>query len=289
MQTVNDVIATEGRHIIVETTRVLLKAGSTNLGSLHSKPLNMLLNSLVLENFRKLENYRYACAVNNQYKLIGEIFELLIVHGGNPRCSDDHSCEAMIVFIAANVARFREEFREDSEELHLPFVLDPYDEMMNSLGVIFRSLMLSGADTFTDGYWNGCLSSHKIYCHNARPSCSMYEFAMQFTYIAGYSSQPGASNKLLHMILSAMSTNCMSKLRCLMVEIKLTYTEDNSRIIRNSTDIAIEWVESVDRPFSLHDLVRRSINQAMSCRSLLVSSNLPIPALLKPYVFLNDN
>jgi len=73
----------EDRYMIIETTRMLLAAGSRTDGPVYKEPLDFLVKILL-----SITTYRYflhLSRLNNHYLLIVKLFQLLLTHGAKAR------------------------------------------------------------------------------------------------------------------------------------------------------------------------------------------------------------
>jgi len=77
----------------------------------------------------------------------------------------------------------------------IPGNSDPYNDMMDCLGEVFRYFVLAEPDRLAD---------------EIRLDANYNFFIRFFILVAGYSSQPGHSKKLLIAILHAMNASCVN-------------------------------------------------------------------------------
>jgi len=157
--------------------------------------------------------------------------------------------------------------------MHIPGDMDPYDEMMDSLGDMVRCIVFARADHVTKEL-------------QSRMSCKDDTFRKSFIVIAGYSSQPGRSKKLLRALLSAFNANTVNRLKRVLSERQGLMDNSTPDSLRTCTDAALEYIEQKGTPFSLQRLSRLAIRRAMLTGTLnnesLASGILPVH--LKEYV-----
>jgi len=279
------VIDTGYQNIMVETVEILLEAGARpNMPDIHkaSGPLDILLAPLYfyqsaappgylvpvyVKNLLLLRELPYACAVNSYFKLVAELTRLLLIRRADPSRSQLYR---IAMSVASDVVKIRENLDQEPDNL------DPYDEIIDSCGNIFRYLMLAGADRFSDEYWDKI--SYDI------------DHVSSFVCIAGYSLSSGRSKKLTNMILSALDATNINELRLQVHRFQLVMKGYNPENVSYYIDSAMKWIQCVQLPLSLQDLASRAINRAMSSRSLLDigASSLDIPCHLKPYILLQS-
>jgi len=87
-----------------------------------------------------------------------------------------------------------------------------------------------------------------------------------FIAIAGYSSQPGCSNKLLRVLLSVLNANTVIILRRELRQIHhaMDTTPSIPDKLRAFTKVALECVEKIQAPFSLEALARLQIRRGLA-------------------------
>jgi len=132
---VPDRLATELRQI-VEITQMLITAGSESIAESNKSKLSklrLLMSTTVVADQRALFKYKRACMYRNQFKLRVELIELLIKH---------ESCRMGSTILRAAVAIAN--IRLKITGIPRPGV-NPRDEMIDSLGSIFRFFVLACA------------------------------------------------------------------------------------------------------------------------------------------------
>jgi len=127
--------------------------------------------------------------------------------------------------------------------------------------------MLSAADSMTDEYWSRFIDDKK--------------FVAKFILLAGYSIKFSRSKKLLDMIPNSLGTSNVKRLKRRLSKRKLVTTEADSLKL---WQYVVSALKKIELPRSLQDLSRRTINRAMSNRSLLGCTALGLPVHLEAYV-----
>jgi len=171
--------------MFVETANILLEKvsdirikdpnGSTYIELLIKSTIVVYLVNLVFE---------VACKYRNQLQIIVALTKLLVKYD---------PCRIHLVLRAAKILLEACEMYES-----ISFTFNPYREGMEMLGNIFRYIMLAHADRLAIELQD---RMNRIFDSSIMESSIMESFI----YIAGYSSKPGRSKKLLRIILSAMN------------------------------------------------------------------------------------
>jgi len=130
--------------------------------------------------------FEVSCKYRNELQIIVGLTKLLVKY---------EPCNIHLVLQAAKILL---EACEMYESISLTF--NQYREGMEMLEDIFRYIVLAQADRLErmSGVFNNSMDA--------------------FIYIAGYSSKPGLSKKLLRMILSTMNANTVNRFRCMLSE-----------------------------------------------------------------------
>jgi len=250
--------ATKLSQMYISATRILLEAGSGT--ALLLKPVMQVQASHPQELlvFEAAQKYR------NQLRLRAALTELLVKH---------KYCE---IFTVLKAAKELVEVCESMQDNPVSFY--PCSEAMDILGDIFLYFVLAQADSVATELQN--IINHA------------YDFAVEaFIYTAGYSSQPGHSKKLLRMILSAMNTSTVSRLKCVLSEPQRAIREMNDADeFPGFTAAALKYIQGMETPFSLQVLSRSAFNRAIATGKLNTEllSTAEIPVNLKKYVLHQD-
>jgi len=260
MRTSDNQLATQGRHIIVETARVLVAAGSVNddaMGLIFRSIDFYFIGSLNLMKFSD------ACSYRNQLQTCAALLELCLKYGGSSNyCT--YFGQFIILYSAHNLLIKGENI------MHIPGNVDPFNDMIDILGDISRYLFLARPDVFKKEYVGK-------------------RFIKLFRSVVGYSYQNGRSKKLARVILSSLNARSVNILKRNLPKqrgVKHSTPDKLSRFKNNT----MTWVQETKIPFSLQVLSRHAINRAMSIRSLDRSSvaDLKIPAHLKSWILHQD-
>jgi len=129
--------------------------------------------------------------------------------------------------------------------------IDPYNEMMDSLGDMFRYFYQARADQVTERLQIKMGPAESILIH-------------AFTVIAGYSSQPGCSTKLFRAIMSALNATTVNRLRCGLYEQLQAMDTSTPLELWTITNVAFNCLKNIVTPFRLESLSRLEIRRAIS-------------------------
>jgi len=156
--------------------------------------------------------------------------------------------------------------------------VDPYDEMIDSLGDMFRYFYLARADQVTRRLQIKMGTEESILIN-------------AFTVIAGYSSQPGCSKKLFRALLGALNATTVKRLRDELYERQQAMDASTPDKLRTSATVAFNCLKNIVTPFRLESLSRLEIKRALSIGTMnnesLRSSFMPVH--LKEYVLGEEN
>jgi len=242
--------------MIVETTRILPAVVSVPNMISHSRGsinpgLNMIIDLFSIPHPDLLLIMKHVRECQNGFKQAVELIKLMLTCESH---STENSVLQIAVLVIINSALALKEIRE--RVTHIPGNSDPYDEMIEVLGDIFHYFVFVDPDRV----------AHILH-FQSKDNDAFFRF---FIYVAGYSSLPGRSKKLLHVILSALSVNTVNN-------IKVTLSRDHqamktsipySHKLRKFTKAALKCIRSVKTPFSLQAIARLAINRAIISRSL---------------------
>jgi len=256
--------------MIVETMRILLAVGSAPNISLSrasiKSGLDLLINSFVIPPHpRLLLILKYMHDFKNDFKQSFELMDLLLRYDTTENIVTQAAVK-IVIQSAMELVQTRERVT------HIPGNSDPYDEMIYNLGDIFRYFVLVDP----------------VRVENIlRPLNDRNDvFIMFFIYVAGYSSQPGRSKKLLHVLLTAFRANTVNKIRLRLPRVYRTMKESTTQRPKlcSFTMAALKCIRSVKTQFTLQAIARLAINRAMTTRSLDSSLTCFVPVHLRAFV-----
>jgi len=265
-------IATKGRREVLETAHILLEAGCDPVFmSDKASPIDSLLHQTVLL-FGKLHRYdqSYVSTLALQLPLVAELVELLLKRGAITTCGTKSSLSTVIDIAAIFVQGYMSELEEIVSD-HL----DPHDAVMNSLGDMYRCLML--AERYS--------SPSNI---GLRDDMIDDQFVDSFVSIARYSSLAGRSRKLFLLIVHTLSTNQILTIHTNLEQRPTSSWDSTPGDLDVATSCVTSWVSNIRVPFDLQHLARLAILRAMSCRSLHGVSSLGLPHVLQQYILLKS-
>jgi len=184
---------------------------------------------------------------------------------------ETHLSAVFIIQGAQDIVKIRVKIRERITQL--PETIDPYDEMLKSLGEMFRHFILANVKDVTNRL--------EVLMTNEKKA-----FIDAFIIIAGYSLQPDRSNRLLRVMLNVMNPNMVNRLRRGLSQrqrVMMSTTPDKLRAFTNAT---LKCVGEIQTPLSLQAISRNAIIHGMSTGDLNVDSLAPknMPVHLSAYV-----
>jgi len=220
--------------------------------------------------FRQLGGAPY---IRNHLKLIAELTKLLLVYGAASLSLHPFSLHSQILVEAARIWKYLNIYLQLPDHFRsCDNVTELVDEMMDIFSDILRYIMLAGANSLTNEYWDKLMDD--------------YDFIVSFASIVQYTSEDGRSTKLLDMILIPLSANHISKLKRSLVR-KMEDNTQSDHIWRIWSWLAGLWkaaiklLDCIEIPRRLGFLACRAINRSMSTRSLLQgASGLALPSRL---------
>jgi len=112
------------------------------------------------------------------------------------------------------------------------------------------------------------------------------QFITEFTYLAGYSSQPGRSRWFIQVLVNDMSVTNLNDLKSTLTSRQSSFDEWTAADLRTFTMDARKWVEKIDTPRSLLHLARSAVISSISYRSLLNLAPERLPHHLHQYVLM---
>jgi len=248
----------------VEITQMLITAGSEqNVAELKwsiKSALRLLMKYKIIRYPMKLLDSSYACAYSNQLKLHAELIQILVKY---------ETCRmgSAILQTAVDIV--------DIRDMVAPIVgdIDPYNEMIDSLGDMFRYFYQARADQVTDRLQIKMGPVESI-------------LMKAFIVIAGYSSQPGCSKKLFRAIMSALNADTVNRLKRGLYK-KLQAMDTSTPVeLRTITHVAFNCLKNIVTPFRLEGLCRLEIRRALSNGTMnneSLKSNV-IPVHVKEFV-----
>jgi len=258
-------------------------------------PLDILLELTIIIPRRLMNNQLSSRFLVDKFAMIAELIELLFLHGAKTTIANKKSfyrygalkfrtnCPGVIT-IFRNAARLLKMYdqRDISHEEYLFGEQDNFDScdaMMDIMGDMFRSFVLANtAANRLEPLTNGGLD--------------VETFTRIFVRIAGYSSQPGRSKKLIELVLNALSAAQVIRFRGLLLTrlLRLEWVTAFMvpEVILSSTRSALEWFQEVETPFRLQHLARLAVNHAMIGRGPRDFSTLGLPHPLLQYLLLKS-
>jgi len=254
----------EIHQMIIETARLLLEAGS------ETKFENRSISQTILDTLEYWYNSSLEisqlgqgnCALGFILPLFVKLFELLLMFEAKATTRTREGKMA-ILYCVNDLVRSHGTVEKVSMELYN--ILDNFANM-------FRCVILSDAyESFSD-LWAGPIDKE--------------EFTTKFTYLAGYSSQPGHSQNFIQILLNDMSANDAMDLKRMLTECQSAFDERTEEELRTFTVDALKWVEKIDVPRSLLHLARSAVISSMSYRSLLNLAPERLPHHLHQYVLM---
>jgi len=108
--------------------------------------------------------------------------------------------------------------------------VDPINEMMESLGDMFSFFVLDHADGL----------AHRLEVMTKEDKRK--SFIKSFLVIAGYSSQPGRSKRLVRALLSVLNVNTVNRLKWKLRERQRVMKDITPEKLRNFTNSALKCV-----------------------------------------------
>jgi len=152
------------------------------------------------------------------------------------------------------------------------------NSMMDSIGDMYRCLLLSGIDENILEYRTREIVN--------KPTDLLIEFIISF---ATYSSQPGGSSKLIRHILNDLKASQIIEIKKTLLERQHAETKNTFDEDRIATQNALEWVSELQTPLTMKHLARSTINHALSYRAMKSVPSLNIPKHLKEYLLLKSD
>jgi len=265
-------LSPEVRQVVIEIVQILLTAGyDTVNGSCDSRPLDILLNYHSFYNPPTGSRSTHDFARKSLFPLIFDIVNMLLMNGADPtQNGTEFVCHRNILFCASQMMEITEVMMPG-----VPGTPDPCCSMMDTFGDIFRCLMLARTGVnITDVFFDEFTDEDV--------------FMDYFVSIAGLSSQPGRSKRLIRLILNGLSPNQLTKLRTKLSSREELMTDDSPDQLRMSTNSALKLLGGVETPPPLQRLVQRVIIHRMSFKSLMGDSTLELPPHMLQYIQLND-
>jgi len=272
MTTLNISFDEQDRFRIVETTRILLAAGSRTDGPVDREPLDHITKIMF-----RVTGYGYLTQVrmlSNRYLLIAELFQLLVTHGAMVKTE---LYFPLILYMAGTMAN---NFNRETDVL---VNLESHNSIIDSCADMLHCLFFTGKRIKN----HKCIAIESFYDDNAHTI--QVPWSCLFTSIAQYSSLPGRSNKLIQLILNnLMTTTDLNDLKIFLSRKVIFCTESKLYDELASTVIALERIRTQELPFRLEHLACRALTDAMEGRSLSSISTLGLPACMEKCVVPNQ-
>jgi len=165
--------------------------------------------------------------------------------------------------------------------------VDVCHSIMDSIASLYRYLLLADAGISEPSLLMKPLTCK---CVDTDDTDENYEwndsFTCYFIHLADYSSEPGASTKMIKLLLSTMSQDEMNLMRIKFLKLIKLPPAIDSYDLRSLTP-ALEWICSVSIQFSLENLSLRKIMGALDFRSVCDVKILSIPKLIEEYALFN--
>jgi len=258
----NDIDLTmDGYQEVIETTKILIKAGS-EIGKRMDNTLWIFIYYSKTD-----EPCRYsALATKKYYQFIIELTEMLIKIGADLKCTQNRFTIQVISY-ASNVIDDYIQQNGDTEESDNN--VDIFDAHMDGLRDLLGYCMVAIPgiiDSFdVDIYYNSRIME-------------------SLTKIAKYSSREGHSKKFIQLWLKVLTVTQVNRLAAILAWRLGNMTESTPDELRASTVSALKLVKDIETPYSLQHLARRAIIRAWSGRSLPSAAELKIPEHLCQYL-----
>jgi len=272
----------EGRRMINEMAQTLLDAGARPNGPKNCAPLDQLLHyRLMTRPFQSLRRSVEQSIDGYHFLLMVDLVKLLVKYDAKLKrlecCFEPYSsCILMAEDIALPVL------------LNICSYLDVCNSIMDSIADLYRCLLLADA-----GITQPSLQIEPLTCKcggtdDTDEDDELKEwndsFTCSFIHLADYSSQPGASTKMIELLLDTMSQDEMLLMRTKFFKFVKSPAAIDSYDLRSLTH-ALEWICSVQMPFSLEKLARRKILGTLKYRKDV--NTLSLPKHMKEYVLFN--
>jgi len=257
---------TEIHQMVIETARLLLEAGS------HTKNSNQTFSQSILEDLDLLTNpCAYTshleswlhCAHCNLFPLFAQLVELLLTY--------EEKTTAKLSLGKKEILSAVGDFVTCPEALS-QLSINSCNSILDSLAGMYRGAMLSGVyENFSVLWIDKCVIDKD-------------QFATEFTYLAGYSSLAGRSQRMMQILLNDMSAKEVNDIKKLLILRQKDFTmSTTTKELRTFTMEALTFLEKVE-PRRLQHLARSIIVGAMSYKSLCNLTYECIPPHLHEYV-----
>jgi len=273
-------LTTEGHQAVVETVKILLKAGALD---------NCIMGTLY---FLLTCCYGYGSSMSHWsnehwYKLVFELVELLLKPDGD-KCARGSNSAGYTIVTAARYVSYYENITEASQKIS---AFDQCNAAVDRLGELFSLFQLSGTGKmFLDVRWDKCLFGDEddddqqgiIY---SIISYERNDIIRSFSSIAEFSSKTGHSKRLIQFILDGMSSTQLAGVKNMLSGRLVSVTSADP--LDTSKDNDLKLLREVERPFRLQHLARRTIARSLHGKRLPGAPFLPhvkLPDRLRQYL-----
>jgi len=188
--------------MVVETVRILITAESDMNSS--DKYFGLFETLVGVSCFTEpwedlLDKFSYASASATRLSLSVELMKLFVIHGAAKVQSEDYPNHYWMSDMLIDTERLVKKMSTIFE------CFDPFNSMMDSIGQMVCCFLFSGVDENLYWYANHTYK-HAIYFMNS------------FITIAGYSSQPGRSKRLIRLLLDDLKASDIKDPRSLLLK-----------------------------------------------------------------------
>jgi len=262
-------LTTSIMRMIIDTATVLLVAGSNTEGPAKMQPLDHLLGFIQAASKNNINANEYLDHGNDGeivyedlFPILNELLELLLAHGAYVKyrgafvAHEEDLLTGLILY--AKILSIDNQKINDTNS-HTPGSLKAFNNSMDGIANMIRNFLLVGA---------------------AMSFYSGFDTDYAFAVIAGYSSQPGRTQRIVNAVLSLLNANEVTELKG-----SLSLGRVSSSILPKAFIAAgLVFLNLVKIPLPLKHITRGSVNRALSRRGQLGTFNLPIPESLKQYI-----
>jgi len=263
----NHNVSNEDNHeMVVETARILLESGSITNGPKGAQSVDIpmdIYSFIGLPKYPGQQAWIYSASIN-QFPMFAQLVELVLTYDRKIIQDTDWR---MFNWVSNLLVEHKEAIQVMS--------LEAYNNIMDGFANMLRCNLLCRKHMCITDLWKDAYHFQR-------------KFVDIFIALAGYSSQPGRSTKLLRLVLNALNVNHLAQLKTMLNVDREAWTDWTTEELRTFTNNAIECVESMETPLTLQHLAQRAVNSAMSFKSLRSASSLGLTKPMLEYVLMNN-